>query len=697
MTNIDCDVVIVGAGPAGATLACNLRYSGLKVVIVEKYKKTPAISRGDHLGPCTVKMLDKIGVLDNLFERGAIRVTRWKAIGPEGETLADFPIDIVATPPYDYIISLQHTTLRDTLIEAALESDSVSFLNGFQATDLIRDDTGFIKGVQGEKDGENYTINASLVAACDGIRSSIRELAGINTELQTSTDEFVMFTYELGSSVPRGTNIEVWGAEGFVGYFPLPDGKIRCPVQAERGALTRWRQQGLKKTHEDLAARYPYFSDMKPLDQDLYVYKVVQHHADTYVADGLVLIGDSAHGTTPFFGMGMTLGMRDGYHLAKMVTDLFKQGRKADRNSLQAYEAKCRNYNDFVINASANLSLVGASRLKTASEIQGALMKHTALDADVMSVIYADYDAPPPQHTDPRKVSRYVASVQNATMLSPELLLDGLGFAESPRWHAGRLWFVDFFSGAVLSVDADGALEEVVKLSATPSGLGFLPDDSLVVGSQNDYKILRLDEAGKLHEYADLRQYMRGGLNDMTVDAAGNIYVGHFGFDFLGGGDPVDASLLHVNPQGQISEVADGLVLPNGIVITPDGKTLIVAETFRAQLTAYDIQADGGLSKRRVWAELPGYTPDGICIDEEGAIWAGSPLVNAFIRVKEGGEITHRVPVDGKWAVACALGGPDRRTLFCITAQTSLADMPKGISKGYIEVVKVDIPGVAVP
>ena len=165
----------------------------------------------------------------------------------------------------------------------------------------------------------------------------------------------------------------------------------------------------------------------------------------------------------------------------------------------------------------------------------------------------------------------------------------------------------------------------------------------------------------------------------------------------MNGAELEPASLILVEAGRAPREVASGLIFPNGTALSADGKTLIVAESFAMRLTAYDVAADGTLSGRRVWAETPGYTPDGICLDAEGAVWAGCPLASAFIRVLPGGEITHRVPTEGRWAVACVLGGAERKTLYCVTADTSLSLMPKGISNGFVEAVDVQVAGAGLP
>jgi len=275
--------------------------------------------------------------------------------------------------------------------------------------------------------------------------------------------------------------------------------------------------------------------------------------------------------------------------------------------------------------------------------------------------------------------------------------LDGLGFPEAPRWHDGKLWFSDMGTCRVMTVDLDGNAETVVEVPEQPSGLGWLPDNRLLVVSMKDRCLLRLDPDG-LVEIADLREFASFHCNDMVVDRQGRAYIGNFGFDL----DDPDAAFKHavivlVTPDGAVRIVADEMVFPNGCVITPDGGTLIVAESFASRLTAFSIESDGSLTGRRVWAQFDdlGFvmsderiSPDGICLDAEGAIWFASPESTEVLRVKEGGDITHRFTVETQ-PFAVMLGGPDRQTLFVCT--TLLSERNSG--RGRIEIVRVDVPG----
>lgn len=252
--------------------------------------------------------------------------------------------------------------------------------------------------------------------------------------------------------------------------------------------------------------------------------------------------------------------------------------------------------------------------------------------------------------------------------MTTRILCDGLCFGEGPRWHAGELWLSDMHAHEVLRVSADGRKTQVVTVDNRPSGLGWLPGGDLLIVSMLDQRLLRYD-GSKLTLHADLSGLADHNCNDMVVDAQGRAYVGNFGFEL--GESPRATKLICVEPDGAARIVADELVFPNGCVITADGATLIVAETFASRLSAFDISSNGDLSNRRVWAQLPeGAVPDGICLDSQGGIWSASPTTNECIRQLEGGEITHRVAVS-QGAFACMLGGTDGSTLFILTAPSS--------------------------
>lgn len=229
-----------------------------------------------------------------------------------------------------------------------------------------------------------------------------------------------------------------------------------------------------------------------------------------------------------------------------------------------------------------------------------------------------------------------------------------------------------------------------------PSGLGWLPDGRLLVVSMTDRRLMRLDPAG-LTEVADLSKLATFHCNDMVVDALGRAYVGNFGFDNVKEQELVPARLILVMPDGTTRVVAEDLHFPNGCVITPDGRTLVVAETYGARLTAFTIAADGSLSDRRIWANIPGTTPDGICLDAQGAIWVASPISREVLRVREGGEVTQRTPTTGQ-AIACMLGGPDGKTLFVLMSKLKFnAEQSRDALAGSIATMRVEVAGAGRP
>jgi sugar lactone lactonase YvrE len=281
--------------------------------------------------------------------------------------------------------------------------------------------------------------------------------------------------------------------------------------------------------------------------------------------------------------------------------------------------------------------------------------------------------------------------------LSTEVYLEGLVFGECPRWHDGALWLSDMFGGRVLRSTGPGQAETVLTLpGGRPSGLAFTADGSLLVVSMLDRKLLRRRPDGEVETFADLAPHVTGDINDMVHAPDGGVFVGNFGFDLFGGAEARLTNLHHVDASGRVREVATELNFPNGIVVTPDHRTLIVAETFAHRLTAFDIR-DGSLINRRVFAALGDYAPDGICLDAAGAVWVSAFIGDAYLRVEQGGKITHLVPMTGRRAVACNLGGADARTLFMVSADTDVERLAKGDSNAQIETARVDIAGAGSP
>lgn len=277
-----------------------------------------------------------------------------------------------------------------------------------------------------------------------------------------------------------------------------------------------------------------------------------------------------------------------------------------------------------------------------------------------------------------------------------KILVGGLQFGEGPRWRNDRLWYSDFYAHMVRTVDLKGVVRDVVEVPNQPSGLGFDPQGRLLIVSMLDRLLLRLEEDGSLTTVGDLSGVVAAPCNDMVVDAEGRAYVGNFGFERHKGEDPATTSMWRVDPDGSIHEAATDLFFPNGTVITPDGGTLIVGETFGNRLTAFDRSPDGSLSNKRMFADTPGVFPDGICLDAEGAIWVADPRGRRVVRVLDGGRIVEEVPLVDRGAYACMLGGPERRHLFVITNQDSGPEIiGKGL--GQIEVMEVGVPGAGLP
>jgi sugar lactone lactonase YvrE len=280
----------------------------------------------------------------------------------------------------------------------------------------------------------------------------------------------------------------------------------------------------------------------------------------------------------------------------------------------------------------------------------------------------------------------------------PELqtLMSGLAFGESPRWFENRLWFSDWGAHEVIAVDLEGKSEVIVRVPSFPMCIDFLPDGRLLIVSASDGLLLRGEPDGSLMTHADLTSLANHKWNDIVVDGRGNAYVNNIGFDFPGG-EFAPGILALVTPDGSARQVAEGVAFPNGMVVTPDNATLILAESYGNRLTAFDIAADGGLSNRRVWADLQGGVPDGICLDAETAIWYGDVPNKRCVRVREGGEVLQAIQLD-RGCFACMLGGADRRTLFLIATEwRGPAHMVDGSRTGQVLTVEAPAPGVGWP
>ena len=278
----------------------------------------------------------------------------------------------------------------------------------------------------------------------------------------------------------------------------------------------------------------------------------------------------------------------------------------------------------------------------------------------------------------------------------PELqtLMTGIAFGESPRWHDDRLWFSDWGAQEVVAVDLEGKSEVIVRVQfpSFPMCIDFLPNGRLLIVSGRDRLLLCMELDGSLVTYADLTGLSDHGFNDIVVDGRGNAYVNDVGFDFPGG-EFAPGTIALVTPDGSARQVADGVAFPNGMVVTPDNSTLIVAESYGKKLTAFDIAADGSLSSRRVWADLDGGVPDGICLDAENAVWYGDVPNKRCVRVREGGEVLQTIELD-RGCFACALGGANKSTLFMIATEWhGTMSMADGARTGQVLTVEAPAPG----
>jgi sugar lactone lactonase YvrE len=282
----------------------------------------------------------------------------------------------------------------------------------------------------------------------------------------------------------------------------------------------------------------------------------------------------------------------------------------------------------------------------------------------------------------------------------PQVVLSGLAFPESPRWRDGRLWVSDWGAGQViaLSIDGDsegGPAEVVASIESFPMCIDHLPDGRLLIVASSQQRILRQEPDGSLVTHADLSGVSLHPWNDIVVDGRGNAYVNNIGFDFPEG-EVAPGTITLVTPDGDARQVADGVMFPNGMAVTPDGATLIVAESYGNRLTAFDIAADGSLTGRRTWAEVEDH-PDGICLDAEGAVWYGDVGTHRAVRVPEGGDVLQAIELD-RGCFAAMLGGPDRRTLFLVTNAWGVpAAESNGSGQGQVLAVPAPAPGDGYP
>jgi sugar lactone lactonase YvrE len=275
-------------------------------------------------------------------------------------------------------------------------------------------------------------------------------------------------------------------------------------------------------------------------------------------------------------------------------------------------------------------------------------------------------------------------------------LMTGLAFGESPRWHDGRLWVCDWGAQELIALDAEGGSEVMLRVQSFPFCIDWLPDGRLLVVSARDGRLYRREPDGSLVTHAELGALSGKPWNEVVVDGRGNAYVNNIGYDF-GAAEPGPGIVAVVAPSGSARQVADDVAFPNGMAVTPDNSTLIVAESHASRLTAFDIATDGSLSSRRVWAEIPGAAPDGICLDAENAVWYGDVPNRCCVRVREGGEVLQTIHLD-RGCFACMLGGRDRRELFMVAAEwPGAADPSSGSRTGQVLAAAAPAAGAGWP
>ncbi|AEF34106.1 conserved hypothetical protein [Mycolicibacter sinensis] len=275
-----------------------------------------------------------------------------------------------------------------------------------------------------------------------------------------------------------------------------------------------------------------------------------------------------------------------------------------------------------------------------------------------------------------------------AAGLTPTRLAGGFCFGEGPRWFEGLLWFSDMLGEALHTVDLHGSMTTVALPGHTPSGLGFRPDGSLLIASAHDRQVLCYD-GDAITTIADLSEHAPADLGDMVIDTAGRCYIGSQAYS---GG-----VIVRVDPDAGVHTVATDLDFPNGMVITPDGGTLIVAESIGRRLTAFSVGADGGLGDRRVFADGLDGPPDGITLDAAGGVWTSMTLAHQFERITRGGTVTQRIDIGERAAIACTLGGPKRRTLFLLSSTDAYPKRLIGTRESRLDTVTVEIPGAGLP
>jgi carbohydrate kinase (thermoresistant glucokinase family) len=328
----------------------------------------------------------------------------------------------------------------------------------------------------------------------------------------------------------------------------------------------------------------------------------------------------------------------------------------------------------------------------------GHFMPASLLDSQIETLeppkdaVFVRIDLPT---ADQVNIVTYALGLIDQTRYATTVIANGLAFPEGPRWHDQCLWFTDQHAQAIYQLTPAGQLTRVIATTDRPGGLGWLPDGRLLVVYMRERRVMQLTN-GSLQEYADLSDYASFDCNDMLVDPRGRVYVGNFGYDLHGGAPLKNAEIILVDTDGHIEVLTDSVIFPNGCVLTPDGNELIVAETFAHRLTRLRLDGRGRCIGQSLWADLGEATPDGICLDADGAIWVASPGTREVMRVQHGGSILARCQTRGT-PYACMLGGHARRTLYVCSAETDDPETAAEQKSGRIEQVEVEVPGTGVP
>ena len=290
------------------------------------------------------------------------------------------------------------------------------------------------------------------------------------------------------------------------------------------------------------------------------------------------------------------------------------------------------------------------------------------------------------------------ARQREVTVRKLRLLLEGGAFFEGPRWHDDRWWVSDFYRHGVFAVDTEGGEDEVMTVVGQPSGLGWLPDGSLLVVSMKDRRLLRRSPSGEVSVHAEVGGFCGGPLNDLVVDSRGRAFVGNFGFDLMSRAEATAPGLVRVDADGSATLAAEDLLFPNGTVVTDDGRTLIVGETYGRRYVAFTIEDDGSLADRRVWAEVPTIAPDGCTLDAEGHIWSADARGGRACRLAQGGAIVEEIEApDGLQFFACMLGGVDGRTLLLCAAPDFSERRRSQARDAVLLTTRVDVPHAGLP